>query len=482
MTPYISKQQFLNGWICTTRGWFTLHDHDSTPPSPADRRRMMEGIEIGRLAREALGNGQMVRSLSTDEASALTKRLLQDPAVTRIYEAVFTWNGFVAKADVIVRSNGGWDLIEVKSSVRDKPELTGDLAYTYMVVTGAGLAVRTAKLMLVSRDFRRGNPATALFVEIDKTPDVQKLAASFRHTATEIEKALLSGTRPQPRPIPECADCPYFALECIGGDLKHPIFEIPRLRGKKLQKLLEAEVLEIRDIDEDFALTERQRIVREAVKSREPVISQDGLDRLDDVNWPTFYLDFETVMTALPLYDDIAPYTQLPIQYSIHVCSAPAVIEDHRYFLADPSRDDRYELLSQLRTDLDGDGSIIVYSSFEKRMLLELASAFPEFEKFCRQCVARLFDLESVIRKGIYHPEFKGSISIKRTLPTLVPEFSYDGLAVQNGDDASAHFAFMALGHYDADAIAQTRDALLEYCEKDTLAMVQLYSALLRLR
>ncbi len=481
MTQYISKAAFLDGTVCPTRGWWMLR-RDGPPQSLGDRRRMMEGIEVGSRAREVLGPGKIVPPLNTNEAADVTTGLLKDTSVTHVYEALFVWRSFVTKADAIIRSGGRWDLIEVKSSVRDKPELLDDLAYTFLIASEAGLVIRSAKLLLLSKDFRRGDPAAALFTEIDKTSDVQERAESFRGAADHIERALLGNERPLPTAIPACAKCDFFRTKCIGVDLDHSIFEIPLIRGKKLQKLLDDGVLEIRDVPEDAPLTERQRIVWETVRSERPTITPMGFDQLDEVKWPALYLDFETVMTGLPLYDDIAPYTQIPTQYSIHLCSALGIVEEHRKFLADPAKDDRHELASRLMEDLTGDGSIIVYSGFEKRILKELGEAFLEFTESCTECISRLVDLESVIKETIYHPDFRGSTSIKRTLPTLAPDFSYEGLEVQKGDDASAHFAFMALGHYDSEETEKIRSALLEYCKQDTLAMVQLHVALLGLR
>ena len=130
---------------------------------------MMEGIEVGSRAREVLGPGKIVPPLSTNEAADFTTGVLKDTAVTHIYEALFVWRSFVTKADAIIRSGDRWDLIEVKSSVRDKPELLDDLAYTFLIASEAGLVIRSAKLLLLSKDFRRGDPAAALFHTLEAT-------------------------------------------------------------------------------------------------------------------------------------------------------------------------------------------------------------------------------------------------------------------------------------------------------------------------
>ena len=124
-------------------------------------------------------------------------------------------------------------------------------------------------------------------------------------------------------------------------------------------------------------------------------------------------------------------------------------------------------------------GSVIVYhAAFERGQLTKLANLFPDLAARLKAVVGRLFDLEVVIRQGYYHPAFRGSYSIKRVLPVLIPELSYQGLPIGDGDTAVAKFARMALRQYDTDQAAEVRRQLLRYCHLDTLAMVELHRRL----
>lgn len=92
--------------------------------------------------------------------------------------------------------------------------------------------------------------------------------------------------------------------------------------------------------------------------------------------------------------------------------------------------------------------------------------------------INRLVDLNAIIRKNFYHPEFHGSTSIKTVLPILVPDISYDELKIADGDSASAAFAYLALGKYKNTEVESVRTSLLEYCKQDTLAEVRLHQQL----
>jgi hypothetical protein len=86
--------------------------------------------------------------------------------------------------------------------------------------------------------------------------------------------------------------------------------------------------------------------------------------------------------------------------------------------------------------------------------------------------------LQDIIIKNFYHPDFGGSVSLKSTLPALVPDMSYSSLAIGEGETAMVTFAYLAMGRYDNESADAERRNLLEYCKQDTLAMVKLHERL----
>ena len=87
---------------------------------------------------------------------------------------------------------------------------------------------------------------------------------------------------------------------------------------------------------------------------------------------------------------------------------------------------------------------------------------------------ARLFDLLSVAREHYYHPEMKGSWSIKSVLPTIAPELDYADLG-EVADGGSAQTAYLEVLSADTP-ISRRNDlvgALRAYCHRDSLAMVR---------
>jgi hypothetical protein len=79
----------------------------------------------------------------------------------------------------------------------------------------------------------------------------------------------------------------------------------------------------------------------------------------------------------------------------------------------------------------------------------------------------------------VVHPKFRGKTSIKWVLPALVPELSYKGLAIQEGATASETWNAIVTGELEAEAAEKARVDLLTYCGLDSLAMVEIWRALL---
>ena len=162
----------------------------------------------------------------------------------------------------------------------------------------------------------------------------------------------------------------------------------------------------------------------------------------------------------------------------MHVQRQPGAEPEHFEFLATDASDPRREFISSLCAALGESGSIVVYSSFESQRLSELASWFPEFADRISAIQARLFDLLPVVREHVYHPAFAGSYSIKSVLPALVPEMTYEGMEVANGQAAGLAWESLR-GSLDCGEREKIKKALLDYCGQDTLALVRVLEKLM---
>ena len=472
----VNKQTFLDAIICPTRGWLTRHE--AAEPSEGDRIRMAEGLEVGRRARCLFPCGALVNEVGLDSATAQTLELMADPNVPAIFEATWLVDQFVAKADILVREPQGWKLLEVKSGTNPNPDYIKDVAYTLMIASRAGVKVASAALVLLNKGYRLGADESELFAERDVSVEAFATAHDFEADWVSVPLTALALRQPPSSLIFACRGCPNFRGQCFGEKGINHILDLPRLSKKGFDTLNRLNVTRISEIPQGIELTQPQERVRTAVISGHPVVLNPDLQSfLSHVTWPAFYLDFETMKSAIPLFPTVAPHEQVVTQYSVHVCTAPGEVNDHREFLADHLCDQRRELAERLLKDLEDHGSIVVYSSFEKTVLNRLAKLFPELRSRLHRCVNRLFDLEKAFREYFYHPDFGGRTSIKSTLPALV-DLTYDGLEIGDGDTAMSRFTQMVRGEIYGTEAEATRRALLKYCEQDTLGMVLLHKVL----
>lgn len=487
----VSKRIFLDGLQCTAKAWYARRVPREAP-TETERFRLEQGLEVGRLARELYPQGIEITGVETARAVEETARLIADRTVDVLFEATFQDGDCVARADILVRVRVGWKLIEVKSSKNpaDKKmpsklrELVDDVSYTAEVASRAGLKIVASALLLISPSYRRSMPVEKLFVERDVTEELKARRQDYRELWSAFAKATSGKKRPTPRLCRACNDCEYFAERCIGKGVDHPVTDLPRITAslKMLERLAELETPSIESIPADVAakLSGPQKRVRTAVLSGEVWRSRSLEDELGTLVWPVYYLDFETIQTAVPIYSDVAPWEQVLTQYSIHHRLAPgAKVEHLEPFLAQFDHDCQEELLTRLLRTLGHQGSIVVYHNFEKVQLEGLKKRFPDYSERIDAVIARLVDLEKLIRNHYYHPEFRGNTSIKRVLPVLDPNLSYKGLSIQNGEEAIVAFARAAAGGYTESELATIRQDLLEYCKLDTLAMVRIHEALL---
>jgi len=478
----ISKDIFLNTIACPSLGWILRSEDDIAQLSYeslslGEQFRMEQGAEIGRRARGLYPNGYLMSGRDLITAAKETEALMRKSDTSVIFEATFLVDDYATKADILIKEGKGLHLFEVKSDTNDKPELLDDLAYTLMVINRAGYEISKASLLLISKDYRLGMEDRELFVEVDHTPDGLLRSIQFDTFWDLVKGQTAVASMPEPELLLECKKC-QLLFDCMAKDVENHILEIPRLSQKKFEGLKELGIVRIEDIPSTFELTSNQARVRNCVVTGEPWISGELGIALDVIKYPAFYLDFETVQTAIPLYPDIAPYTQIPTQYSIHKCEDVGKVLEHRDLICDHRKDSRRELAENLIRDIENEGSIISYSSFEKTTINNLANLYFDLSDRLNALVNRIIDLEAIIRQNFYHPDFHGSTSIKVTLPVLVPEMSYDELQIREGGSASAAFAYLALGKYEGEEGEKVKRDLLTYCAQDTMAMVRLHENL----
>ena len=487
LMPSLSKSRYLSGDQCHLRLWYDSYERNLAPPPDDTLQAVFDtGHEVGELACERHPGGHSVGHDHRHVREALeeTRQVLQAGAAPALFEAAFRHEGVLVRADIIERlPGGGWRLGEVKSTTRLKDVFVLDVAVQLWVLRGAGLDVREVEVITLNRDYVYDGvrlDLDALFKRHPLTDEAGALQNTVSARVGEMLGMLSGPAAPKIAPGDHCFTpygCPYYA-HCTRDQVSpdHGIGELPRLRGDRRGQLQGAGIEEIRDVAADFPLSYLQRIVRQAVQENRAVMHGNVSAELAGLTSPVRYLDFETFAPAIPRFAGTRPYDAVPFLFSVHT-ERNGSPPEHTDYLHEQDDDPRPQLADRLLEAVGSQGAICAYSGYERTVLTALATAVPERADELAAVSARLFDLLPVVRNTYYHPEFRGSFSIKNVLPVLAPGMGYGDLAIPDGQTASVHY-MQALASSDRGERRRTFDNLRAYCERDTLAMVRLRDAL----
>ena len=487
----LSKSKITRGLQCHKSLWLYKHQPELRVISDGQQAIFDRGTNVGLLAQQKFPGG-IDASEGHDWPNfecADTTRYLIGVGQKIIYEATFVYNKVLVAVDILVMNeHGTWDAFEVKSTNGVKDPHMVDCAIQYYVMEGCGITLRSMSVMHFNREYvRQGElDIERLFIATDITRQVRAMQVDKPSIIEELEAVQQRATCPDIKIGSHCSS-PYgcdFMSHCWKHIPDYSVFDLTRGtdRGWELYRM---GILEIADIPLDYFMSDRQGIQHKAEVTGEPHIYKEGIDRfLDDLEYPIYHFDFETMMSAVPLFDNSRTYQQIPFQFSVHIQSAVGGETEHREYLAPTvpgisGSDPREELIKKMLEDLGTSGTILAYHcSFEVGRIKELARDFPQYAIPLLALNDRILDLELPFRKKYYYTRaMQGRSSIKKVLPALVPELSYADLTVQEGGTASTTFTSMHKGEYEGE-YAATRQDLLDYCKRDTWAMVKLLEVL----
>ncbi|MDP2483981.1 MAG: DUF2779 domain-containing protein [Candidatus Palauibacterales bacterium] len=449
--PRLTKSLFQSGLACPKRLWWEVHEPSAPElvPDAQTQWNFRQGQEVTLLARTRVPVAQ--------------------------YEATVEGGDLLARVDILeMLDHGTHGLIEVKGSTSIKPEHRWDVAFQRHVAALAGVEVARTELMYLNKDCRHPD-LDPLFLRANIVEEITPLVLEVPQVVDRL-RSVLDGPLPGDSRNANCSTCPFH-----GRCWPEARFGVHRLYRMKWSDKLELErsgVEQIADVPEQRRLTSIQRRQREAALLGTMVVEDSLADAFDDWIEPLVYLDFETVSFAVPRFPGTRPWDKIPVQFSAHRNDAGTM--SHHAFLAADSDDPRRAIAESLIGLCAGGGSVVTYhSAFEKGCLKELAAALPGLEGPLMEIHARVVDLEPTIAHHLYHPDFRGSFSLKVVLPTLCPDLSYEDLVVRDGSTAQMELARLLYGPpIPAEERASLRTALLAYCERDTLAMVALHARL----
>jgi hypothetical protein len=265
---------------------------------------------------------------------------------------------------------------------------------------------------------------------------------------------------------------------CWPGERDH-ITRLYNIGPKKGCDFILSGVNRIGDLPATQKLSATQKRQIRAMREARIVVEPGLAHALEPLNCRLGFLDFETIQRAVPVWPGMAPWQQAPAQFSYHEANGDGTYK-HAEYLAEGPKDCRPELARLMVEATRNAERVASYSPFEKSRIRDLQKAVPELRTELEQLEAKLIDLLPIVRENVYHPDFLGSFSLKDVLPALVPELTYDDLVIVDGLVASVEIArlLFVAGKIPKEEHDRVRQDLLNYCERDTWAMVKVLEKL----
>lgn len=485
-TDYVlSKKTVLAGVQCHKRLWWQVHEPAAPELSESEiaNYRMKEGSRVGELARSYVPGGHLIERRNRRPAAVVAEtRAAMETNVDVVYEGAFLSRDTLVYTDILERVEGGWALIEVKAtSSVSSAEHIPDITVQASVLRAAGVPVVRYELMHLNRECTHPDLSN-LFVREDVTAQVVASIDAIDREIVDQLHVVQQAAAPAVTTGAHCSTpsgCPFMD-RCWAAAPDHHVSTLYRI-GKKADAFVASGWTTIPELPESVKLTAIAARQRRAVRQGSIVVEKEALlAALARVARPVAHLDFETIQPAIPQWPGTHPYDQIPVQLSCHVVHADGRAQHHAW-LFDGDGDPRPDAARAILDACRGAATVTAYyAQFEQACIRLVAQASPEHAAELLQIADSIVDLLPIVRDHVYHPEFGGSFSLKKVLPALVPELSYKGLAIAEGQTAQVQLSRML---FERDSMTEEqrrelRGQLLEYCELDTQAMVALEARL----
>ena len=469
----LTKSRYMNGLRCKRHLWMEINQKDKLPEYNETTLYIMnQGNIVGNIAQKLFPDGIQIPNSVKDFKMNIekTKNLLENKKT--IFEAGIISNNLYARADIIKPIEDKWDIIEVKSSTKIKPEHIEDVAFQKYVYKKSGLSIRKCFIIHINKNYSKKGDINLndLFLKTDITEEVNKIK-NVEENIEEMFEVIRNKTPPETKIYENCKN----GLECLIPECynflpKNNVYEL--YRGKKLaEELCKKRIFSMKDIPEGTKLTKNQKIQKLCIEKEKDFVNEKEIKNfISKLEHPIHYVDFETVGTAIPIYENTKPYQNIPFQFSLFLD------EKFHTFLNDSKQDPRKDFLEALIKFSKDKGSVVVfYKPFESRILKELGETFPEYKKWIDSFISRMVDLIIPFREfSFYSTKQKGSCSIKNVLPALTDK-SYSNMNINNGNLAAVKYFEMVFENKNKEKIKQD---LLNYCNMDSKSMYDIIEKL----
>lgn len=484
---YLSKSRYCKARQCKKIIWLKKYKPEYAIQKARDIV-LENGTKVGQLAKGLFGKYENIDfnenlNIMIDQ----TKKLLKNkPNI--ITEASFNYNNNFCSVDILKNDIDGVEIYEVKSSTEISDIYLDDVSYQYYILNNLEFNIKKACIVYINNKYvKQGNlELNKLFNIEDVTEIAKSKQQEIENNIYELNKYMEEHMDNEPKDdIGIKCFKPYeceFWEYCTRNLPKPNVFDIKggMHLDKKFEKYYDGKI-SFNDLQNENINPKYLEQIDFELNNLQPKIDKDYIKEIiKALNYPLYFLDYETYQVAIPEIDGTRPYQQLPFQYSLHIIKEEGAAIEHKEFLAEiEDKDFIRHFAENLIKDIPDNGSVIIYNrAFEPARNREIAEMYPDLKDELERINCNMIDfLEPFKQRKYYTKEMQGSASIKYVLSALYQkdsELDYHNLpVVHNGEEASE--AFLSLKGKSKEKQKEIRNGLLVYCQLDTYAMVKIW-------
>ena len=497
----LTKIKILSGLQCHKKLWFDLHD-----PKKKEQKYVLEkGFRFEKVVRENYSkNYGKVLDLSGDweDVVSKTKLGIKSNDTEVIFEGAFIYLDTLVRADVLIRNKNGWELLEIKSSTKLKDTHISDIAIQSFIVKKCGVNLTKVKLIHINEDFTYvGNDNYKDLINFEneitdevalKEKEVSSYIKDLIPLADEKESPNISMGDHCQKPYP----CDYQdRCKTLLSKKNVTSYDILPYIGKNKKVVEYCKENGIEDLQKFPAKFFKDRkgyapgyhkIIQDAHRSNKSWFSPGLKEIFKELEFPFFFMDFETVIQGVPIIKGTKPKYALPFQWSLHKQESiekKIKLNDAESFLKFDDQNIEREFVEELLKAVGSKGTIFVHSPYEVNTLhkIKIKDNYKDLADKIDNLIVRIKDTLPIVRENFYSPLMNGSYSIKDIIRATTPsDINYDDKeGISSGDAAQlAWFIYTDPKTSEKDKELQ-RKLLIEYCSKDTLVLYYLVKHLM---
>ena len=365
----LSKSKLISAWQCAKKLHLEINRPELAHVSENTESLFATGNKVGELAKEIYGSSDAVEvpyGNNLQDALRITTEIIESGVKAPIYEATFQNDDVLVRVDVLLPDEDGWRAIEVKASTSVKEHHLVDCAIQLWVMRKVGLDIKSISLAYVDNQFEYQGDGdySELLTEEDLTNEASALEDEIVALIAEARVAA-DGDEPVIQVGGHCGkpyDC-QFQCYCWPTDAEYPVIG---LGGGKtsLARWVEAGYRDIRDIDSASITGALQQRIHRVTCTEHPEVLDGAREMITDMAYPRYYLDFETIAPAVPIWKGTYPYKAVPVQWSCHIAESPESLR-HDQFLDLSGEPPMRALAESMIRCLNDSGPILMYTTYE---------------------------------------------------------------------------------------------------------------------